>query len=110
MIGNAIFVPSISVAVSTELTSIRIEKYTVGLAQQLYEGLVKQHYRMFTPPGNGSSIVTCYFTRRAEDFREAFRAAKIDVTVRGSQLRVSPALFNNADEIDRLLEITSRLA
>jgi len=88
----------------------RIEEHTVGLAQQLYEGLVKQGYRMFTPPGNRSSIVTFYFTRRAEDFRSAFQAARIDVTVRSAQVRVSPALFNNADDIDRLLEVTKRLS
>lgn len=87
-----------------------IEKHTVGLAQQLYEGLVQQGYRMFTPPGNRSSIVTFYFTRPAADFRAAFTAASIDVTVRGAQVRVSPALFNNADEIDRLLQITKRLS
>src|SRR5579862_2447129 len=79
----------------------RIEKHTVGLAQQLYEGLVNQGYKMFTPAGNQSSIVTFYFTRPAENFRSAFSAAKIDVTVRSAQVRVSPALFNNADEIDR---------
>jgi selenocysteine lyase/cysteine desulfurase len=71
---------------------------------------VKQGYQMFTPPGNRSSIVTFYFTRPAEDFRAAFSGAKIDVTVRNAQVRVSPALFNNADEIDRLLEVTKELS
>jgi selenocysteine lyase/cysteine desulfurase len=88
----------------------RIEEHTVGLAQQLYEGLVKQGYKMFTPPGNRSSIVTFNLSKPVDDFRAAFRAAKIDVTVRNGQVRVSPALFNNVDEIGRFLDVTGRLA
>jgi len=88
----------------------RIEEHTVGLAQQLYEGLVKQGYKMFTPPGNRSSIVTFNLSKPVDDFRAAFRAAKIDVTVRNGQVRVSPALFNNVDEIERFLDVTRRLA
>ena len=88
----------------------RIEQHTVSLAQQLHQGLSKQGYRMFTPPGNRSSIVTFYFTRPADDFRNAFRNAKIDVTVRANQVRIAPALFNNSAEIDRVLQITKALA
>ena len=87
----------------------RIEEHTVGLAQRLYDGLVHQGQRMFTPPGNRSSIVTCYTTRPMPDVRAAFHAANVDVTVRNSQVRISPALFNTADEIDRCLEVTARL-
>jgi len=99
-----------SLAYLEKIGVARIEDHTVGLARQLYSGLDKQGYKLFTPPGNRSSIVTFYFKRSADDFRAAFRNAKIDVTVRGSQVRVSPALFNNADEIERLLEITKKLA
>jgi selenocysteine lyase/cysteine desulfurase len=88
----------------------RIEEHTVALAHRLYAGLVKQDNKMFTPPGNRSSIVTFYIRKPAEVFRAAFHAAKIDVTVRNDQVRVSPALFNNADEIDHFLSITKDLS
>jgi selenocysteine lyase/cysteine desulfurase len=88
----------------------RIEEHTVGLAQRLYAGLVKQGHRMFTPPGNRSSIVTFYSSKPLDDLRAAFRAAKIDVTVRNGQVRVAPALFNNVDETERCLEVTKKLA
>ena len=45
----------------------RIEEHTVGLAQQLHAGLVKQGHRMFTPTGNRSSIVTFYCSNEAAD-------------------------------------------
>ncbi|HKV72815.1 MAG TPA: aminotransferase class V-fold PLP-dependent enzyme [Gemmatimonadales bacterium] len=87
----------------------RIEAHTVGLARRLYEGLSGQGHRLFTPPANRSSIVTVYATRPPADVRNAFQAAKVDVTVRDGQIRVAPALFNTADEIDRCLEVTKGL-
>jgi selenocysteine lyase/cysteine desulfurase len=87
----------------------RIEEHTVGLAQQLYAGLARQGHSMFTPPGNRSSIVTFNCSKPAADVRSAFGAANIEVTVRGGQVRVAPALFNNADEIERCLEVTKKL-
>ena len=88
----------------------RIEEHTVGLAQQLYQGLVQQGYRLFTHAGNRSSIVTFYCVRPMEQYRTAFREARIDVTVRNGQVRVSPALFNNAAEIKKCLDVTRLLA
>jgi selenocysteine lyase/cysteine desulfurase len=87
----------------------RIEAHTVGLAQQLYQGLVKQGHQLSTPPGNRSPIVTFRCARPAADVRAAFQAAHVEVTVRGGQVRVAPALFNNADEIERCLEVTKQL-
>jgi len=87
----------------------RIETHTVGLAHQLQEGLVHQGHRMFTPPGNGSSIVAFYTDKPMADVRAAFQGAHVDVTVRNGMVRVAAALFNTADEIDRCLEVTKRL-
>ena len=88
----------------------RIEEHTVGLAQRLSDGLSKQGHRLFTPPGNRSSIVTMYVTKPMADVRAAFHAAKVDVTVRDGEVRIAPALFNIADEVDACLEVTRRLA
>lgn len=87
----------------------RIETHTVGLAQGLFDGLVKQGHRMFTPPDNRSSIVTIHTARPMADVRTAFKAAKVEVTVRDGQMRFAPALFNTAEEIDRCLEVTRKL-
>ncbi len=87
----------------------RIEKHTTWLAQQLHSGLVKQGHRMFTPPGNRSSIVTFHCDRPVAAARAAFQAANIEVTARSGQVRIAPALFNNAGEIEKCLEVTKRL-
>ena len=88
----------------------RIEEHTVGLAGQLYEGLVKQGHRLATPPGNRSSIVALHCGRPLAEIRNMFKSANIEVTVRGGQVRIAPALFNNMDEIDQCLAVTKRLA
>jgi selenocysteine lyase/cysteine desulfurase len=87
----------------------RIETHTIDtLARRLQEGLARQGHRLFTPAGNRSSIVTFYTTRPEADLRSAFQAAKVEVTVRTGMVRVSPALFNNVDDVDRCLDVTKR--
>jgi len=88
----------------------RIEEHSVGLAGQLYEGLVKQGHRLATPAGNRSSIVTFRCDRPPAEVRNLFQSAKIEVTVRGGQVRIAPALFNNSDEIEQCLSVSKALA
>ena len=88
----------------------RIEAHTVdNLARRLQDGLEKQGHRLFTPHGNRSSIVTFYTAKQPSDVRAAFQSANIEVTVRDGTVRVSPALFNNAEDIERCLATTKQL-
>jgi selenocysteine lyase/cysteine desulfurase len=88
----------------------RIEEHTVnGLARRLQDGLAKQGHRLFTPMGNRSSIVAMYTTKNPADIRAAFDGANVEVTSRNGTIRIAPALFNNADDIDRCLEVTKKL-
>jgi selenocysteine lyase/cysteine desulfurase len=65
---------------------------------------------MFTPAGTRSSIVTFYSRKTPNDLRSALGAANVDVTVRDNgQVRVSPALFNTTEEVDRFLAVARRL-
>lgn len=88
----------------------RIEEHTVGLAARLRDGLERQGHQLLTPPGNRSSIVSLQTSKPMADVRAAFQSSGIDVTVRNGMIRIAPALFNNAEEIDRCLEVTRRLA
>ncbi|MBC7893914.1 MAG: aminotransferase class V-fold PLP-dependent enzyme [Cytophagaceae bacterium] len=88
----------------------RIEQHTVPLAHALREGLVKQGYRVFTPPNNASSIVSYFVDKDPAVLRSAFEAARVDVTVRDTKMvRVSPALFNTDEDIARFLDVTRTL-
>lgn len=89
----------------------RIERHTVGLADRLNRGLRAQGRSVLTPLGNGSSIVS-FRTDPGSDPAGFFAKAGVDVSVRegGRMVRVSPALYNTADDIDRFLAITKGLA
>ena len=87
----------------------RIEEHTVALGKRLQDGLLQQGFKLFTPPGNRSSIVTFFFSKQPNEVRAALAGANIDVTVRENQARVSPALFNTQDEVDAFLAVTRRL-
>jgi len=88
----------------------RIEEHTINnLARKLQEGLDKQGHPLFTPPGNRSAIVTFYTSKPSGEVQAAFHSANIEVTVHEGSVRIAPALFNNADDIDRCLATTQRL-
>jgi len=81
-----------------------IEAHTVALADRLNHGLRDMGARVLTPLGNRSSIVS-FGTEPALEPAAHFARAGVEVSVRegGRQVRVSPALFNTSDDIDRFL-------
>ncbi len=89
-----------------------IERHTVGLAHRLHEGLTAQGHAVWTPPGNRSSIVTFEHGQDVEMVQRAVDEAGITLSYRdeGTKIRASPALFNNAAEIDALLDVTGAWA
>ena len=87
----------------------RIRDHTLGLTRRLEQGLLTQGHRLFTPRSNQSSVLCFYTSRPTNDVRAAFNDSKIDVTVRDGHVRVSIALFNNSEDVDRALAVTKRL-
>lgn len=89
----------------------RIETHTVGLAHRLQRGLRTLGFDVLTPEGNRSSIVA--FRVRAPEDRvtRVLADTRTSVSVRenGTQIRVSPALFNTDADIDRFLTIAEGL-
>jgi len=91
---------------------LHIEKHTVDLAWKLRKELADLGFRLFTPEGNKTSIVTFLSPRPYEETSKIFVTAKIAVSFRGEdrmQVRVSPALFNNTGDIGRFLRAAARL-
>ena len=90
----------------------RIERHTVGLARELREGFAALGFRVFTPPANSSSIVSVHLERNAARARDVLNSHGVQVSFRekGSQLRVSPALFNTSDDIRRFLAYAKSFA
>jgi cysteine desulfurase/selenocysteine lyase len=90
----------------------RIERHTIALARELRDGLASAGFRVLTPANNGSSIVSVQLAANQARAREILDRNGVQVSFRekGSQIRVSPALFNTRDEIQRFLELARSFA
>jgi selenocysteine lyase/cysteine desulfurase len=90
----------------------KIEKQSVGLAQQLRKGLAERGFSLFTPEENRSPIVSFYVKKPAKDIQAMLDTEQIKVSVQaedGVRVRVAPAFFNNAEEIKRFLKFSEKL-
>jgi selenocysteine lyase/cysteine desulfurase len=89
----------------------RIEAHVVPLAIALNDGLRDLGFDVLTPRGNASPIVAFRHGRSAEAAAAAFDAANVKVSLRegGTQVRAGIALFNNRQDVDRLLEVAASL-
>jgi selenocysteine lyase/cysteine desulfurase len=91
----------------------RIERHAVSLAQELWMGLHDLGFAMLTPSGNKSSIVSIRLTESQQArARGAIdkAGAQVSFRERGTQIRISPALFNNRDDIRRFVEVAKTFA
>jgi selenocysteine lyase/cysteine desulfurase len=89
----------------------RIERHTVGLANELAGGLRARGLDVLTPVDNQSSIVAFRNPANAATTRAILDGARCRVSVRenGTQIRVSPALFNTSDDVRRFLDLAGDL-
>lgn len=87
----------------------KIERHTVALAHDIRTGLVEQGFAVTTPADNRSAIVTFRHGREVAQVRQNLDDANIKVSLKegGEIIRVGTALFNNSDEVQALLELTS---
>ena len=89
----------------------RIESHVVPLAGTLNAELRALGFDVLTPADNRSSIVAFWHGVEADQAAAAFDRGGVKVSLResGSQVRAGVALFNNRQDIDRLLEVAASL-
>jgi len=90
----------------------RVERHTVALAQELHQGLTTLGFRVLTPADNRSSIVAFQLDRDQARARQLLESGGVQISFRehGSQIRVSPALFNTRGDIRQFLDHAKRFA
>jgi selenocysteine lyase/cysteine desulfurase len=86
-----------------------IDAHGARLGLKLQQDLTRMGHRLFTPIGNRSPIVAFYINKPIGEARAIFSENKINVTARNGTVRVSPALFNDDADIERLLEAARKL-
>ena len=79
-----------------------IRAHVRPLTDRLQEELPKMGFARATPVGNDSPTVA-FRLASPDDVSERLRKANIAVTVRRDQLRVSPSVFNDQGDVDKLL-------
>jgi selenocysteine lyase/cysteine desulfurase len=89
----------------------RIEEHVCTLAARLNTGLRARGFDVLTPEANRSPIVAFRVPGDPSVARAVFQKAEAQVSFRenGTQIRVSPALFNTEQEIDALLGVAEQL-
>ncbi len=90
----------------------RIAGHTHALAAGLREDAAALGMRMFTPPKNPSNIVSFHHGLDHARLSQALDAEGVAVTFQeeGRLLRAGIAMYNNRDDVDRLLGVIRRLA
>lgn len=93
-----------------ESATIRgINNHCRRLLQRLAEGLHAQGYRLSAAslPGHESSILAFHASTRpaTAELHRKLAAQHVEVSLRGGMIRVSPHLYNDQSDVDRLLEV-----
>lgn len=90
----------------------RVADHTHALAARLRDGAEALGMELFTPPANPSPIVSFYHGLDHQTLSAALEAEGVAVTFQedGRLLRAAVAMFNNQDDVNRLLQVVERLA
>ena len=110
--GLGIHTLGASLELLLELGPAAVEKRVLALADQAAQGLVDGGFALVSSrrPGETSGIVAAVHPRRpAEELVAQLLECGIVVSARASRLRLSPHVYNTAEEIGRLLDELSRL-
>ena len=82
----------------------RIRNHARDLTDRLQEELPQRGYKSITPQGNESPILS-FVAPHPEAVLASCRSANVHVAMRfGNKMRLSPSVYNNHEDIDRLLE------
>ena len=81
-----------------------IRNHARDLTDRLQEELPQRGYKSITPQGNESPILS-FVAPHPEAVLASCRSANVHVAMRfGNKMRLSPSVYNNHEDIDRLLE------
>lgn len=81
----------------------KIQSYRRPLIERLQKELPRLGFQSMTPPESTSPIVT--FARQdVEGTKARLRQARVDISVYKNRIRISPSVYNDQGDVDRLLE------
>ena len=93
-----------SIEYVTTLGVARIAAHRKPLIARLREDLPKRGFAPMTPPETEGPIVTFAYQDAAKKLEPVLKAANIKVTLGDNRMRVSPSVYNDMGDIERLLQ------
>jgi selenocysteine lyase/cysteine desulfurase len=100
----------------------RIEAQSLALVERLRKGLTARGFKILTPLGTRSSIVSFYIREEPPATEKILEEARVKVSLQKgdrtegygatgpvTRVRVSLSFFNNAGDVDRFLEVSEKL-
>ena len=92
----------------------KIEARSQALAQRFRNGLVRGKMQMATPDNNRSPIVSFYIRKPVAEAEKIIAAERVKVSFQAAapltRVRVALSFFNNEADVDRMLDVSHRLA
>lgn len=80
-----------------------IQAHAQTLIQRLKEELPARGFELVTPPESRSPMVACAFENARQTLSPRLRDAKVKISVSRNRFRPSVSVFNDMEDIDRLL-------
>ena len=109
-VGSYAYAPMAALSVSLpyirQLGVERIEAHRQPLLERLRKEMPRLGFEPVTPPGTKSALLT-FTVKERQPVLERLQKANINVRLGAHFLRVSPSVYNDLQDIDRLLEALS---
>lgn len=86
----------------------RMVAHRLPLLARLRKGLADKGYAIVTPEGSRTPLVTCALEGAYAKLSEPLKAANVRITLSRNRFRVCPSVFNDEQDIDRLLAALPR--
>jgi selenocysteine lyase/cysteine desulfurase len=86
----------------------RIQAHGQRLTERLKRELPRLGYRLVTPPEARTPIVTCVLPGARDKLKGRLDAAKVKIMLTTNRFRITPSVFNDMDDVDRLLTALGR--
>lgn len=94
----------------TYIQSIGVEaimRHRKPLLDRLRQELPKRGFSPLTPPDSSGPILVFSYKGAAARFGKALRDARIQISVYENRIRISPSVYNDLDDIEKLLRVLS---
>jgi len=85
----------------------RIQAYRQPLIDRLQEAMPAIGYASITPRNSKAALVSFRHDGNTDELHDKLDAANVTVSVASHHMRISPSVFNDMDDVERLIDVLS---